>query len=155
MPNEVRNKFDFSRDIRNVCAHYKEYHFIKAHTLVLYSFIAQYLLSISVEGGMQTLLQEFQDYYDITLTPENAPIEPLIAKIPSMVHPSEFETFIDTLKRTIYRSYYSDITKFLHKITHTLHSPYPEITLTYIHQHNGLEKRYISEFPESVVSVQK
>ena len=35
----LRLQFDYWRDLRNVCAHYKEYRFIKAHTLTLYSFI--------------------------------------------------------------------------------------------------------------------
>ena len=47
MPEEVRKKFEYWRDLRNVCAHYKEYRFIKAHTLTLYSFISQYLLTIA------------------------------------------------------------------------------------------------------------
>ena len=46
MPNEVRKKFEYWKDLRNICAHYKEYHFIKAHTLTLYSFIAQYFVSV-------------------------------------------------------------------------------------------------------------
>ena len=64
MPDEARNKFPYWRELRNVCAHNKEYIFLKAHTLTLYAFIEQFLLRITVEGGMQALLNQFDDFYN-------------------------------------------------------------------------------------------
>ena len=58
---EAREKFDYWRQLRNVCAHYKGYDLHKAHTLSLYSFIEQYLLTFSVEGSQVSLNRLFDD----------------------------------------------------------------------------------------------
>lgn len=54
----------------------------------------QYLLNISVEGGMNTLIKEFDVYFDPLKTSPNDPIEPLLDKITSMVQPKEMLSFI-------------------------------------------------------------
>lgn len=96
--DSVRDDFLHWRDLRNVCAHYKDAVFTKAHTLTLYAFIQQNLMSITVQGGFEMLMQEFKDYYtpskvDITITP----IEPLLAKIDVMIQPAERIPFINAL----------------------------------------------------------
>ena len=60
IPDNVRKEFEHWRNLRNVCAHYKEYCFVKAHTLTLYAFIVQYLLNISVEGGIDDYMMDEQ-----------------------------------------------------------------------------------------------
>ena len=78
----VRTAFVYWRDLRNVCAHYKDEVFTKAHTLTLYAFIKQNILSITVEGGFEMLLQEFKDYYTPSkVDPSVTPVEPLLDKI--------------------------------------------------------------------------
>ena len=76
---EVREKFVFWRQLRNVSAHYKGYDLNKAHTLALYSFIEQYLLTFSMEGGLESLNGQFDDFYNPTITSVHADIHPLLA----------------------------------------------------------------------------
>ena len=94
MPDEARNKFPYWRELRNVCAHNKEYIFLKAHTLTLYAFIEQFLLRISVEGGLQTLLNQFDDFYNPVLTPPGNDVSNLVKRIPSMVIVGELKDFL-------------------------------------------------------------
>ena len=94
MADEARNKFPYWRELRNVCAHNKEYIFLKAHTLTLYAFIEQFLLRISVEGGLQTLLNQLDDFYNPILTPPGRDASELVKRIPSMVDVSELKDFL-------------------------------------------------------------
>ena len=76
----VREQFQYWRKLRNVCAHYKDFDFIPAHVLTLYSFIISYLMKISVEGGAASLLMEFKDYCDPSKYSPTTPLNPLISK---------------------------------------------------------------------------
>lgn len=151
MADEIRNKFPFWREMRNVCAHYKEYNFIKAHTLVLYSFLCQYLLMITIEGGMESLVEDFRRHYDLSLTPENESIQPLIDKIPRMIKLEEFEPFIDRLRSIVGRWDHSDLNSILHSIYMTLGEPYKSQSMNYIHRNRSIENSYIDEYPESII----
>lgn len=115
IPDNVRKEFEHWRNLRNVCAHYKEYCFVKAHTLTLYAFIVQYLLNISVEGGMNTLIKEFEVYFDPLKTSPNDPIEPLLDKITSMVQPKEILSFITELRKVMGKAYRFDFYAILKK----------------------------------------
>ena len=70
------------------------YIFLKAHTLTLYAFIEQFLLKISVEGGLQTLLSQLDDFYNPVLTPPGKDDAELVKRIPSMVEVGELEIFL-------------------------------------------------------------
>lgn len=93
-----RDDFLHWRNLRNVCAHYKDAVFTKAHTLTLYSFIQENLLSITVQGGFEMLLQEFKDYYNpVKTNREIVQITPLLNKIQVMIPLNEQEKFVETL----------------------------------------------------------
>lgn len=93
MSDALRLDFDFWRNRRNDCAHYKEYNINDSQVLAFYSFLTQYLMKISVEGGMVTLLNEFKDACDPTKTSPKASLQPLVDKILSMVSPEEMDDF--------------------------------------------------------------
>lgn len=97
MTDALRKDFDFWRNRRNDCAHYKEYVINDSHVMAFYSFLTQYLMKISVEGGMKTLLNEFSDACDPTKTSPKASLQPLVDKILVMVSPDEIDTFFEDL----------------------------------------------------------
>ncbi len=98
MADSLRNDFDFWRNRRNDCAHYKEYDINDSQVLALYSFLTQYLLKISVEGGVMTLLNEFKDACDPVKTSPKTSLQPLVDKILSMVAPEEMDYFFGNLE---------------------------------------------------------
>lgn len=98
MPDEIRPDFDFWRSRRNDCAHYKSYVINDAHVLALYSFIMQYLMKISVEGGMNTLLREFKDAFDPSKTSPSTSLQPLIDKISTRVQIKDMCDFFERLE---------------------------------------------------------
>lgn len=97
MTDALRKDFDFWRNRRNDCAHYKEYVINDSHVMAFYSFLTQYLMKISVEGGMKTLLNEFSDACDPTKTSPKVSLQPLVDKILVMVSPDEMDTFFEDL----------------------------------------------------------
>lgn len=101
MPDEIRDDFTFWRNRRNDCAHYKSYEVNNAHVLTLYSFISQYLLRISVEGGMNSLLREFKRWCDPQYTSPNTSPQPLVNKIQTMVAPSQYSEFFKMLESVL------------------------------------------------------
>ncbi len=98
MSDSLRKDFDYWRNRRNDCAHYKEYNINDSHVMAFYSFLTQYLLKISVEGGMITLLNEFKDACDTTKNSPKKSLQPLIDKILTMVNPDEMDEFFENLE---------------------------------------------------------
>lgn len=98
MSDSLRKDFDYWRNRRNDCAHYREYNINDSHVMAFYSFLTQYLLKISVEGGMVTLLKEFKDACDTTKTSPKKSLQPLIDKILTMVNPDEMDEFFENLE---------------------------------------------------------
>lgn len=96
--NEVRPQYLYWRGIRNDCAHYKKNRIIKAHIQALWSFIEQYLFTITVDGGVDTIIQEFSDFYNPSKTPSDADITPLLNKIPLRIRDDEYEKFFQKLE---------------------------------------------------------
>lgn len=152
LPANVRKEFEHWRNLRNICAHYKDYCFVKAHTLTLYSFIVQYLLSITVEGGMMTLLNEFKTFFDPVKTPPNKSWQPLIDKVHTMVRPDEMQTFLHGIRRLIYLD--SDkIVLFLHELYQTNKLDIKDAVTLFINNDDDLRQTYISKYPQSVATL--
>ena len=109
----VREQFQYWRKLRNVCAHYKDFDFKLAHVITLYSFIASYLMKISIEGGAASLLAEFEDYCDPTKYSPMISLAPLVSKISDMVDEQETEDFINSVVHVVARSHNRDSNEFL------------------------------------------
>lgn len=153
IPDNVRKEFEHWRNLRNVCAHYKEYCFVKAHTLTLYAFIVQYLLNISVEGGMNTLIKDFEVYFDPLKTSPNDPIEPLLDKITSMVQPKEMLSFIAELRKVFKKAYRFDFYVILKKLYDRTDGNIKECVIEYLQQDEERIQGFIDEYPETVVEL--
>lgn len=153
IPDNVRKEFEHWRNLRNVCAHYNEYCFIKAHTLTLYAFIVQYLLNISVEGGLNTLLNEFETYFDPLKTSPNEPIEPLLDKISSMVQPKEMLSFIIELRKVSEKAYRFDFYAILKKLYDRTDGNIKECVIEYLQQDAEQIQGFINEYPETVIEL--
>lgn len=153
IPDNVRKEFELWGNLRNVCAHYKEYCFVKAHTLTLYAFIVQYLLNISVEGGMNTLIKDFEVYFDPLKTSPNDPIEPLLDKITSMVQPKEMLSFIAELRKVFKKAYRFDFYVILKNLYDRTDGNIKECVIEYLQQDEERIQGFIDEYPETVVEL--
>lgn len=116
MPPFVREQFQYWRKLRNVCAHYKDFDFKPAHVLTLYSFIASYLMKISIEGGAASLLAEFRDYCDPTKYSPITPLDSLVSKISDMVEEKDMVDFINSVAHIVAGAHNRDYNEFLKKL---------------------------------------
>lgn len=152
MPREVRDEFPHWRRLRNTCAHYKRAPMQKAHTITLYSFIRHYLMNISVEGGMYSLLNEIDEHYDPSRTRPDTDVTPVIAKVQTMVRPDEITLFIREVRKIIgkYHSFSDRFFKFLHFARLSGNADLANEVVKYIKVDTEFECRYIDTFPEEV-----
>lgn len=149
----VREQFQYWRKLRNVCAHYKDFDFIPAHVLTLYSFIISYLMKISVEGGAASLLMEFKDYCDPSKYSPTTPLNPLISKISDMVDVEEMEDFINSVVIVVAKSHNRDYNAFLKALLFldgANNESVKSSTLIYIKSDIERRNRFIEANPELV-----
>lgn len=152
---EIRIAFDTQwRILRNECAHHKGRTFIDAHVLVFYAFIKDNLLTISVEGGMQSLIKKFSIFLNPAQTPASEPVRPLMENIKTMVRPQEFKDFITGIKDlTIQYHRQSFLLDFLEEAFLHCDNSFKKFLLTYLNEdkHKELRNRYIERHPEKVL----
>jgi hypothetical protein len=152
MPDEARNKFPYWRELRNVCAHNKEYILLKAHTITLYAFIEQFILRMSVEGGLQTLLNQLDEFYNPVLTPPGKDDTELLKRIPSMVEIGELKPFLVDVA-TIRKKYHvRDFAAFFLKCYDTLTEPYKDELKRIIEGDEVLLGKVLEYDPERVLT---
>lgn len=152
MPDEARNKFPYWRELRNVCAHNKEYIFLKAHTLTLYAFIEQFLLRITVESGMQTLLNQFDDFYNPVLTPIGKDVTELVNRIPSMVDVGELKQFVIEVARIRSKYHVRGFAEFFLKCYDTLSGAYKNELKRIVEGDEDLLIKVLEYDPERVLT---
>lgn len=152
MPDDARNKFPYWRELRNVCAHNKEYIFLKAHTLTLYAFIQQFLLRISVEGGFQTLLNQLDDFYNPVLTPPGGDDSELIKRIPPMVEIGELDLLLKEVAKIRRKYHVRDFADFFLKSYDLLSGAYKDELKRVVEGDEDLLERVLEFDPERVLT---
>lgn len=149
MPDTLRDDFIFWRNRRNDCAHYKAYDINASHVLAFYSMLNQYMLKITVEGGMKSLLREFKDAFDPSKTSPNESIQPLVDKILLMVKPSEMNEFFNGLQSVIGFHFDAKFYSILKDILSGSNRELKNYVIEYLHQSNDLVS-FLSLYPEEV-----
>lgn len=152
IPNDIRSQFLYWRSIRNDCAHYKGNRIIKAHVQALWSFIEQYIFTITVDGGVATLLQEFSDFYNPAKTPSDADITPLLEKIPLRVRDNEYDDFFSGMRRTLSQYRYGEFIPFMNLILKSDNAKAKSHLILFV-KNNSLQERLITEYPEYVIDL--
>jgi len=152
IPNEIRPQFLYWRSIRNDCAHYKGNHIIKAHVQALWSFIEQYLLTFTIEGGIETLVKEFADFFNPAITAPESDITPLLDKIPSRIKDDDYATFFEGIRIAISRYTYGGFIPFIKHILDRNEQNVRNNLISYI-QKKGFEEDIITLYPEYVIDI--
>ena len=150
MADSLRKDFDFWRNRRNDCAHYKEYFINDSHVLSFYSFLTQYLLKISVEGGMMTLLNEFKDACDPDKTSPKESLQPLIDKILTMVSPKEMDDFFASLDGAMGYRFNGRYEKTLADIIRGGNEELKGYAVKYARSDRRTKKELINSYPDLV-----
>ncbi|HAD97419.1 MAG TPA: hypothetical protein DCG19_08425, partial [Cryomorphaceae bacterium] len=93
----IRQQIKYWKDRRNDCAHFKDNEIEAHHTEAFWSFLKSNLQKITIEGGMQSLLNKFYRHYDPHYTPPNTDPTSLIKEIDEAVRIDELDEFWKTL----------------------------------------------------------
>lgn len=156
IPDSVRSQFEFWRIQRNICAHYKQDIFLRAHVEAFYGFISHWLLRISVEGGLSTMHSKLMAYCDPSRTPFDESIDPIINIIPQYVRPEEYEAFLLDGIKVFAGSYRRDPVDFLKSILsrndgdfNSIHS----VLLDIIKGKDSLSQRLLEDSPKYVTDL--
>lgn len=152
---EVREKFPFWRQFRNVCAHYKGFDLHKAHTLTLYSFIEQYFFTLSVEGSCKSLNSLFDDYFNPSLTSRHEDIHPLLAKIDMIIRDDEFDNFFSEVRKSCanHERYNNRFHDFVHEVITSCPHRVKDAIVKYIQSDDEFFDRYLEHYPKDVLCV--
>lgn len=124
IPDSLRSQFDFWRMQRNVCAHYKEDPFLRAHVEAFYGFITHWLMKISSVGGVSFMIEKFEAFCDPSKTPSNADINPMIDLIPHHVLQEEYDEFIKKGIKVFTKSYRRDAFEFISALLSRSNGPF-------------------------------
>lgn len=150
MNDSLRLDFDFWRNRRNDSAHYKEYRINDSHVLSFYSFLTQYLLKISVEGGKATLLKEFKDACDVTKTSPKKSLQPLIDKILVMVSPEEMDDFFAELDGVMGYRFTGRYENTLASIIKSGNEKLKEYVIKFVRSDKRFKAEFINDHPDIV-----
>ncbi|WP_166920165.1 hypothetical protein [Flavobacterium poyangense] len=93
----LRQQIRYWKDRRNDCAHYKDNIIDNSHVESFWSFIESNLSKITIEGGMQSLLNKIINHFNPTVTPPDKDITPLIQQIEFSVERTKLQEFWNKL----------------------------------------------------------
>ncbi|MGE0567518.1 MAG: hypothetical protein AB7O73_06175 [Bacteroidia bacterium] len=98
LTEDLKQQIRYWKDRRNDCAHFKYNEIESHHSESFWSFIRSNVPKITVEGGMESLLNKFGEHFDETKTPPGTDFTPLVKEITNSVLTTEKEDFFDKLK---------------------------------------------------------
>lgn len=92
--DSLRDEIKYWKDRRNECAHNKDSLILQAHVEVFWAFLQSNLGKITIEGGMESLIQKVQKHYDVNFTPKGKDVTPLVNEIESAVPKDNIREFL-------------------------------------------------------------
>lgn len=146
--DDIRSQIKYWKDRRNDCAHYKSNEITEAHVIAFWSFIKSKLQYITVEGGLQSLLNKIKKFYDISITPANSEIQSLINDVEKLISKDTYQEILTSV--------FSSISKHSYLVNYDFLTPYylsPKIRsflLQLIKSDKNLLKHFIEEKPSSI-----
>lgn len=93
----LRLQIKYWKDRRNDCAHYKDNIIDTFHIESFWAFIESNLSKITIEGGMQSLINKIYKHFDPTVTPPDKDLTPLIREVEFSVEKPKLKSFWETL----------------------------------------------------------
>jgi hypothetical protein len=94
---DLRHQVRYWKDRRNDCAHFKTNEIDHSHVESFWHFIFSNIGKFVPNGSAAALLNEIVLYFDMNFTPPNAPLDPLIERIPHCVERDELTKFFEDL----------------------------------------------------------
>lgn len=156
LTEDLKLQIRFWKDRRNDCAHFKHNEIESHHIEAFWSFMKSNIPKMTVEGGMETLLNKFDEHFDDTKTPPNADFTDLVKEIEVSVLTSELSDFFKKLKTRINgrRWWYSDsdALKVYCKILDVADTRTQEALIDYLKQENE-DVSFLNSYPDKILQL--
>ena len=151
-PN-IRQQIMYWKDRRNDCAHAKDNIINNYHVESFWSFLESNLAKITIQGGMNSLLNKLRVHYDITFTPPTQDVSPLVAEIPSAVEPTELTEFWVKSLAVIHSSRRRGV--FIGKVFALQNQPVSESLMNFLKkpEHDSILLAYLSQNPSFIAQL--
>ncbi|MGS4347112.1 hypothetical protein ACKUSY_16290 [Myroides odoratus] len=94
--DDIREQIKYWKNRRNDCAHFKENNIDYYHVESFWAFMESNLSKITVEGGVNTLINKIKDHFNPTLTPPNKDLSHLVMDIEHSIEPTKLAEFWDS-----------------------------------------------------------
>jgi hypothetical protein len=94
--DDIREQIKYWKNRRNDCAHFKENNIDYYHVESFWAFMESNLSKITVEGGLNTLINKIKDHFNPILTPQNKDFSHLVKDIEHSVEPAKLNEFWDS-----------------------------------------------------------
>lgn len=94
--DDAREQIKYWKNRRNDCAHFKENNIDYYHVESFWAFMESNLSKITVEGGLNTLINKIKDHFNPILTPQNKDFSHLVKDIEHSVEPAKLSEFWDS-----------------------------------------------------------
>lgn len=89
----LRTQIKYWKDRRNDCAHNKDNQIMQHNVEAFWGFLESNLAKIFVEGGRTNLINKFSRHFNISYTPANTDVSPLVKEIKYVVDKNELNSF--------------------------------------------------------------
>ncbi|MCX6212943.1 hypothetical protein [Spirosoma sp.] len=149
----LRIQIKYWKDRRNDCAHYKDNIIDTYHVEAFWGFIQSNIYKITVEGGKNSLLNKFQRHYDLTYTPANKDVSPLIEQIDSSIDTSELDDFWSKLDLLIDPMGFNDpyLFKFYERVFLISTNRVIDSLIRFLKSNRSALRIYLSDYPSRVL----
>lgn len=94
--DDTREQIKYWKNRRNDCAHFKENNIDYYHIESFWAFMDSNLSKITIEGGLNTLINKIKNHFNPILTPPNKDLSHLVKEIEHSVEPAKLTEFWDS-----------------------------------------------------------
>lgn len=98
---DIRTQVRYWKDRRNDCAHFKLNEINAAHVESFWAFVRSNLGRFVPLGSEADLIAAILRHFDTNVTPPNADLSPLVARIPQSMAPERFKPFLVDAKNAL------------------------------------------------------
>jgi len=155
--DDIRNQITYWKNRRNDCAHSKNNEISYTHVENFWLFIQSNHSKFMVNGSKEALLNKIKIHFDVSLTPPNKDVSPIINEIQYAVSISEMETFFKNINEYIkdidnpFTDMYYRQLSFWDDIFNLANEKVVEQLTKFLLSNRSLILTYLRRFPSKIV----
>lgn len=148
----LRMQIKYWKDRRNDCAHFKDNIIDTYHVESFWAFLESNLPKITIEGGVQSLLNKIKKHFNPTFTPPNKDITPLILEIEHSVEISKMKEFWESILNSSWNYNMSNnLQKFVNRSFEIGNDNVNQSLIEVLKENRYLLQDFFSNYPDKII----